>query len=138
MKTDKIILGSEVKYYHLKNINRTSAVRYEDYDRIIDLYNATIERYYYVNKKYPDFMENNYATLELIIQLYHRKNKDIINYLNENGAVKMYKKLFSFKVLKCRISYKQKIKLLLFRISPKLNRFVFNIYLNKLKKKEVM
>lgn len=129
MKTDKIVYSNQIKYYHLKNRDSISRKKFEDFDRTIDLYKATVERFYYVNKKYPDFIENNYACLELITQLYLRKSKNIIKYLNESGARKTYKELFSHKVLKCKINRKQKIKLILFRINPKLNSLFNNAYL---------
>ena len=75
-------------------------------------------------------MENNYAALELITHVYLRKNKSIIKYLNDNGAREFYKKTFSLKVLKCKINHKQKIKLILFLINPKLNSVINNGYLN--------
>lgn len=129
MKTEKIIYSNQIKYYHLKNKDSICRRKFEDFDRTVDLYNASVERYYYVNEKYPDFLENNYALLEMLTHLYLRKNKKIINYLNENGAKKLYKKLFPFKVLKCKINRKQKIKLILFRIHPKLNTIFNKAYL---------
>lgn len=80
-------------------------------------------------KRFPDFPESNYVLLEMITKLYLRKNKKIIKYLNENGARRLYKKLFSIKVLKCKINNKQRIKLILFRINPSLNSIINNIYL---------
>ena len=130
MRTDKIVCSNQIKYYHLKNQESICRRKFEDYNRTVDLYKATVERYYYVNAKYPDFMENNYAALELITHVYLRKNKSIIKYLNDNGAREFYKKTFSLKVLKCKINHKQKIKLILFLINPKLNSVINNGYLN--------
>ena len=136
MKTDKIVCSNQIKYYHLKNSDSICRKKYEDFDRTIDLYNACIERYYYINKKYPNFYENNYSTLELLTQIYLRRNKNIIKYLYKEGIRKKYKEIFSMKVLKCDISIKQKIKLILFRISPKISSKINNIYLNYAEKRK--
>ena len=136
IKTNNIIYSNQIKYYHLKNSDSICRKKYEDFDRIIDLYNATLERYNYINNIYPNFLENNYSTLELLTQIYLRKNKKIIKYLNENGIKKNYNNIFSFKVLNCNISFKQKLKLILFRISPKLSSIINNIYLNYAEKRK--
>ena len=129
MRTDKIVYSNQIKYYHLKNKDSICRRKFEDFDRTIDLYNASVERYYYVNNKFPDFMENSYALLEMIIHVYLRKNKEIIKTLNKKGARKKYNEVFSFKVLKCKINRKKKMKLILFRINPKLNSIFNNAYL---------
>lgn len=135
MRTDKIIYGNQIKYFKLKNQDSICRKKQEDFDRTIDLYNAVVERYYYVGKVFPNFVENDYALLEMITQLYRRKNKKIIKYLNDNGAIDLYKKFFSLQVLKCNINFKQKIKLTLFRIAPKLNTVINNIYFSLTEKR---
>lgn len=129
MKTNNIIHSNQIKYYHLKNQDSICRRKFEDLDRTIDLYNASVERYYYVKEKYPDFPENNYALLDMIIHVYLRKSKKIKKGLDKLGARKKYKELLTLNVLKCRINNKQKIKLILFRIHPKLNYVFNNTYL---------
>lgn len=135
IKANTIACSNQIKYYYLKNQQSVCAKRYEDLERTMDIYKASIERYKYIKKRYPSLIENDYVLLDLITRLYLRKNQNIIKYLNNQGAKKLYKKLFSFKVLKCKVNYKQKIKLISFRISPKLNKLIYNIYLKKYKKK---
>lgn len=135
IKAKNIVCSNQIKYYYLKNEQSICATKYEDLDRIMDLYKASIERYEYVKERYPDLIENNYVLLELITRLYLRKNPNIIKYLNKQGAKKLYRKLFSFKLLKCQVNYKQKIKLISFWISPKLNKTIYNMHLKKYKSK---
>ena len=51
MRTERIVYSNQIKYYHLKNKDSISRMKFEDFDRTIDLYNASVERYYYVDKK---------------------------------------------------------------------------------------
>lgn len=134
IRTNNIVCSNQIKYYYLKNKQSVCSTKYENLDRTMDLYKASIERYEYIKEKYPDLIENNYVILELITRLYLRKNPDIINYLNKQGAKKLYRKLFSFKLLKCKVKYKQKLKLILFWISPRLNNIIYNLHLRKYKK----
>jgi len=60
--------------------------------------------------------------------LYLRENKELDKYLNEQGAMKLYRKIFTFKVFTCNIKFKEKIKIFLFMISPKLCKFVNRKY----------
>ena len=47
--------------------------------------------------------------------------------------MELFNKQFSFRFLKCKVRINEKIKILLFRINPKLNKFFVDIYL-KIKK----
>lgn len=137
IKTDRIIYSNQVKYFHLINIDSVCSRKFEDYNWTIESYKAVLNRYNYINELFPNFIENDYCILEFITKFYLRQNKKIINYLNESGTIKLYNKVFSLKILKSNINYKQKLKLLLFRISPKLNTLVFRTYLRIKRMQEI-
>ena len=136
MNTDKIVCSNQIKYLYYKHIGSICSSKKEILEWNIDMYNAFLERYNFINEKYPNFIENNYSILELLTRLYLRKNNEIINYLNKNGAINLYKKFFSFKIFKCKIKFRQKIKILLFRISPKLYINIIKLYLKIFNKNE--
>ena len=128
MKTDNIVSGNKIKYYYLRNIDSITAKK-ASLERLKDIYNVYVDRYYYVKKKYPNLIENNAALLQMIIKSYLKNNKELEKYLNKENALKLYKEVFTIKVLKCNIKFREKIKIILFRISPKFNKFIINIYL---------
>jgi len=128
MKIDNIVSGNKIKYYYLRNIDSITAKK-ASLERLKDIYNIYEDRYYYVKKKYPNLIENNAALLQMIIKSYLKNNKELEKYLNKENALKLYKEVFTIKVLKCNIKFREKIKIILFRISPKFNKFIINIYL---------
>lgn len=132
MRTDNIVFGNQVKYYYVKHSQSITA-RKSSLERLIDIYKVFVDRYFYVEKVYPKFAENEYALLEIIVRLYLKNNKELEKYLNEKNAVELFNKHFSFRFLKCKVRINEKIKILLFRINPKLNRLIVDIYL-KIKK----
>ena len=129
MTTDKIAYSNLVKYYYLRHKGSVSDVKKEDLPRTIDMYNACLERYNYIKNVYPDFLANECGLLYIIARLYLRENKEIIEFLNKQGAVKLFNQLFSIKLLCCKMKFKEKIKLILFRINPNLHRNIINCYL---------
>ncbi|MBR1413910.1 MAG: glycosyltransferase family 2 protein [Bacilli bacterium] len=129
MKTDNIIYSNQIKYYYLKNDAGICRKQREDVQRNIDMYEAALERYNYINNVYPNFIENNIGILELTTRLYLRNNKKVIDVLNRKNIITIYNKLFSLKILKCKMRRNLKIRLIIFRISPKLYKFIINMYL---------
>ena len=129
MRTDKIVCSNQIKYYYLKH-SASICAKKASTERLIDIYNVYVERYNYVKEKYPKMKENNAALLKTIVKLYLKNNKELEKYLNEKNAIKIFKEAFSLKVFLCNIGFREKIKILLFRISPKLNKTITNIYLN--------
>ena len=118
-----------IKYYYLRHQRSITIEKKEDLKRNIDLYNVIIERYKYIQNIYPNFLENEIALVKHIIQLYLTKNKKIKDYLKEHNALELYKKTFSIKMIKSDIKKNDKIKILLFRINPKLCKLINNVYL---------
>ena len=122
----KIAYSNQMKYYYFKRNN--GIVRSNNINWLKDLYKASLERYYYLKEKYNDFIENDIGLLLIIINIYTNANKELIDYLKEEKAFKKYNRLFKIKMLN-KVNFKKKIKLLLFRISPKLYIGVTKIYL---------
>ena len=129
MRTDKIVYSNQYKYYYLKHSESICASKRENYSWNVDMYKAFLERYEYVNKVYSDFIENDVGVLLIIEKLYLLKNRKIIEFLNKENSIKLYKKLFSLSLLRCRMNEREKIKLVIFRISPKFHNFVIDSYL---------
>lgn len=135
LKVDNVVFSNQIKYYYYRH--KDSIVAKRNTAWVIDYYNATIERYEHIKKIYPNMIENDICILNLISGLSNTFNKEVDNYLKEQNARKLYNKLFSFKVLKYKLSSKKKLKLVLYRINPNISRLVKRIYLifkrNKIK-----
>lgn len=129
----KIVYSNQIKYYYLIHDTNVTLKKRENLDRLIGFYDTIIDKYNYIDKIYPNMYENKIGLLIDISVFYIRKNKEFHKYLKEKKAVKLYKKYYSLKIFKYKLSKKIKIELLLFRISPKLYKFFANIYL-KIKK----
>lgn len=129
LKTDRIAYSNQYKYFYLKHSESICSRKKEDYDRSVDMYNAFIERHNYVKRLYPDLIENNVSILYVIERLYLLNNIKILKYLEEQNAIDLYKKNFSLKILKCDFSFREKMKYILFRISPKLHNHIIRGYL---------
>lgn len=120
IKADKIVYSNQKKYYYLKHLNAATVSGDEKPERAIDFYKASMERYNDVKKIYPDLIENDIGMLRNILRLYLAKNKEVENFLDKENAIKYFRKIFSFKMLTSHIKFKEKIKLILFEINPKL------------------
>ena len=126
MSVDKIVYSNQIKYYYLKHSD--SIVGRRDKKRSIDLYKASIERYYNIKKVYPDFIENDTGMLLIIYNLYYFDYKKISDFFKEEKIKKVYNKIFSIKALKVNMRFNDKLKLFTFRISPKLSKVITRIY----------
>ena len=132
LKSKNIIYSNQIKYFYFNNSEGISHMKENDLDRAIDRYNSCIERYEYIKNIYPDLIENDISLIQNIARLYRNNNVNVKKYLDDKSAVKLYKKLFSFKKLfKCDMNIKSKIKLCIFRFSPKLHNIIVKKYLNK-------
>ena len=117
---DNIVYSNKIKYYYLKHGN--SITHRNNADRAIDLYEATLERYYYIKNIYPDLIENEIGTIIRIMYTYFNEKEKVQNYLKKQEFTKVVRKIFSFKILKSDISLSNKIKFILFYISPSFYR----------------
>lgn len=128
INTDKVTYSNKIKYYYFRNSDSITFTKKNNIDRCIDIYNASLERYKNINKIYPDFEENDMGMMRTIIMLYTR-GKEIKFFLKKEKALKIYKGLFSLKVLKHSTGFKEKFKLIIFRINPGFYNFIIETYL---------
>lgn len=128
LKAKEIAYSNQEKYYFLKHACAVTAKGYEKLDRTEDYYKAILERYKVIKKMYPNLLENDVGMLIGIMKLYIIDNKDVEKFLYEQNAIHYFKKIFSFKMLTDHIGIKEKVKLILFRVSPKLYKRLGNLY----------
>lgn len=128
ISASKIAYSNQIKYYYLRHKNATTAKEIFDIDRSIDYYLVTYDRYKYIKELYPSLVENNINMLRTIAILYLRSISELDDFLNNQNALKLFKKVFTFKVITCKLSFKEKTKIILFRISPKLCKFIYKKY----------
>ena len=135
INSKRIVYSNQYKYYYLKHKNCISLFGYEKYERSVDFYNAINERYNNIKNRYPTLIENDIAVLKGILKLYLLDNIKIHEYLAKEKVINRYKELFTMKMLFSSIKLKEKIKLLLFRISPKLYIKIGKLHRKKYKNK---
>ena len=128
---NKITYSNQIKYYYLHHKNSITAKGFGNIDRCIDYYNASLERYDYIKKLYPNLLENDIFMIRIIATLYLVEDKRLEDFLMQKNALNLYKKLFTFKVFICRLKYKEKIKLLLLYINVNLCRAINRKYQSK-------
>ena len=127
LKCKKIVFSNQIKYFYLRHNN--SILGKKNYKHLIDLYDGAIERYNHIDKIYPEKIENKICLLLLIESLYVINNKELNNYLKDKDALNLYKRLYTSKVFKTNIRFNDKIKIVIFRINPKLYKLIIKIYL---------
>ena len=113
--------SNQIKYFYFRHSNSIVALNKDD--RFLDLHKANIERYYYIKNIYPDLVENELRIYQWIINAYVERNYKVRQYLKKDGALKFYNQIFRFKNIS-KARWISKIKFILFRINPKLCRFV--------------
>ena len=128
IKAEKIAYSNQIKYYYLRHKNAITANEQVNTNRSIDCFNASMERYNNIKKDYPKLVENDISMLRTITMLYLRDNKELEFFLNNNNTLKLFRKLFTLKLLFCKISFNEKIKIVLLAINPNLAKFVNNRY----------
>ena len=117
---EKIVYSNQIKYYYLRHKDGITQKKRQDINRIIDTYEVSMDKYNNIKKIYPNFIENEICLLRNIVRVYYYcKNRQACKILEKQGALKIFKEKFSLKMLKFNISKKEKVKLLLFAISPK-------------------
>lgn len=130
IEAEKIAYSNQIKYYYLKHINAVTTKGFEKLDRSMDFYKAGLERYENVKKIYPNLIENNVGLIRIILKLYLIESKDIQKFLKEQRAFQKFNELFSLKIFTSNIGFKEKGKILLFRINPKLYKIFGKKYRN--------
>lgn len=130
LKIDKYVFSNQMKYYHLRH--KESITGIHSAERAIDQYKASYERYNYIKKIYPNFLENDIAMLNATVMCYNHNYKNVDDFLKQENAQKLFKNIFSLrKVLKCDLKKIGKIKIILYRINPKLERKIQKIYIKE-------
>ena len=125
----KIVVSNQIKYYYLRHEESITSKNTDE--RLIDFYKGSLERFQYIKDVYPGFIENEIGLCLIIIYIY---TQDKVNeFLKETDAIGLYNRIFSLKFLISKISIKNKLKILLFRISPKIYKFLYKKI--KIKKK---
>ena len=74
-------------------------------------------------------IENDICILWIIVILYGHNNEELNEYLDKQKAKELFKKRFTMKVISSKLKRKDKIKIILFRINPKLYNFVIRNYM---------
>ena len=123
----KIVYSNQIKYNYYRHDESIISKKRTAY--MIDLLEGAKERYDYVKKIFPNMKENDATLALLIVSMYFTNDEELLKYLEEEKTRKLFKQLFSLKLLKCDMRKNDKIKLLLFRINPKLYKFVTLKYL---------
>ena len=126
LKSKKIVYSNQKKYYYLKHKDSITT-KENSLDRTKDFFDASIERYNYIKKIYPKFNENDFGLVKNIVKLYLTDDEENLKYLDSN-ALDYFNKLFSFKILFCKLNAKDKIKIILFKMSPKLYKKIVRRY----------
>lgn len=122
----KIVVSNQIKYYYLRHKESITGKNRDE--RLIDLYKGSIERFYYIKNIYPEFLENEIGLCLIIIYIY-TQNK-VNDFLKKENAIGLFNKIYSLKFFISSVDINIKIKLFLFRISPKIYKFLYE----KLKK----
>lgn len=129
LATEKVAYSNQIKYYYFRHSDSITGKRYAK--RTIDFYKAAIERYNYIKDIYPVFEENEICLCWMIMRLYieNRNNNEVLIFLENQKATKLYKEKFRFNFLFSKLKFREKVKLILFRINPKLCNYIVEKYL---------
>jgi glycosyltransferase involved in cell wall biosynthesis len=123
----EVIFSNQCKYYYLKHPD--SILGRSVRERQIDMYKASLERYYYIKNIYPDLIDNDIGMLLMIFHRYRVDYAKMADFIKSAKMKKKYNEIFSLKkVLKCRVSRRMKVKLILFRINPKIYTIGKKVY----------
>ncbi len=131
LKSEKIVCSNQKKYYYLKHKNAVTKDGFKKLERTSDYHKAVKERYEHIKKIYPNMIENDMGLCRAILKLYLIEDKKIDEYLEEQHAIDLFKKSFSLKMIFAKTQLKEKIKILLFRINPKLYKKIGILYRKK-------
>lgn len=128
LKCDKVANSNQIKHFYLRNRNSSTNANNIDVDRYIDEFNAVMEKHKYIEKIYPKLLENDICILRYISKHYCFDNDILNEYLNKKNAKKIFIKYFSYRVFFSKLRGFEKIKIILFRINPRLCIFFTRKY----------
>ena len=132
LQAKKIVISNQIKYYYLRH-NESITSNNKD-ERLIDFYEGSLERFYYIKNIYQNFLENEIGLCLIIIYIYIQDKNKVNEFLKEKDAITLFNKLFSLKFFIRKIGIKNKLKILLFRISPKFYKFLYKNIKERIKK----
>lgn len=124
IKSKIIAYSNQIKYYYLRHRNSITGKEMKNTARSIDVYKTQVERYEYIKRLYPNLKENDICLIRIFVILFCRDDDKLQEFLKKENAMKLFKKVFTFKVFFCDIKFKEKVKIFLFTINPKLCRFI--------------
>jgi len=124
---NKIVCSNQIK--HSRLIHKDSITGKKKASILIDIYDTTMERYYDLKEKSPNLIENDISVLSLIMDTYAIDNKEVNDYIGIRNMKKLFKQLFCFKIFKIGMGLEDKLKLILFRISPYAYKIIFKVYI---------
>ena len=128
IEAKNIAYSNQIKYYYLRHRNSITGKEIKNTKRSIDAYKSLVERYYYLKKIYPKMKENEICLIRNFVIYFLRDDDKLQEYLKEQNVKKFFKKIFTFRVFFCDIKLKEKMKILLFLISPRLCRIIDRKY----------
>ena len=134
LKTNKIAFSNQIKYYYLKHNENLSLKRRYDLDRNIDLYNVLFERYENIKCICPNLIANRIGVIFVIARFYLLNDKRLIDFMDNQNTFEKCKELFTLKLFKCHLGFREKLKLVIFRINPKLYVRIIDFYLKIMRK----
>ena len=127
LMVDKYVFSNQIKYYYFRH--NESIMGQHKPARAIDQYKVSLERYKYIKKLYSNMLENDIAMLYATVMAYNHNYKEVDEFLKQENARQLFKEIYSLrKILKCKLNKKGKIKIILYKISPKLERKIQKIY----------
>lgn len=133
--TDKIVYSNQIKYYYYRNVDSITIKNKNDFTRNREIYKVSLKRYKDIKIIYPSFIANDIGLLRNIVILYNKDNKELHDYLDKEKARKNYKKIYKFRMLFYKMSRKEKYMMFVFRLSPKLCKFLYKKH-SKLKNRQ--
>lgn len=118
-KAKKVVLGEEFKYIYRQRIDSITGTL--DTKFLIDNFELAKERYDFINKKFPDLIENNLSIIETILNIYRVDDSELNKYIAKNRINKLYKKLLKKNVVNIitKAKFLVKIKIILYAINKK-------------------
>lgn len=123
----KIVYSNQIKYNRL--LHKDSITGKKKASILIDIYDTTMERYYDLKEKLPNLIENDISVLSVIMDTNAIDNKEVNNYIGIKNMKKIFKQIFSIRIFKTNLSLEDKLKLILFRISPYSYKTIFKLYI---------